>query len=304
MLFAAGCGGGSPAHHGPGAARSATPPTTTTTAPPSTDTSRARPASQLAASSAPTGADCRMSRPRVVSAQRVGRSITVQWELSARPPASCGEAGLLITARSLRGDMAALGAKGVGGIQPVVQLSGTARIIDIVGPIVPPYEADISLFAQRGGRVEARARVDAADDPSPASVQRALARRDACRADAGMPTDCRMPPAPGSRRLTRVTASSLARAVGQSMAGRSADLAIQHVMCRPTWSCTVRFTLDYGKYPMRVTYRLGGTPQPGCWTLRGWSFTKAGPEGAGLPRRASGASHVDDDDRRHRAARP
>jgi hypothetical protein len=282
-LAAAGCGGGSPAKSvhdaSPQAVKRGEPPAT---AAPATPTATGAPAASTAAP--PVASGCRMPRPRIVSARRVGRSITVQWELSALPPANCGQAALLITARSLTGDTAALSEQGSnGGGRQVRARSGTARLIDIVGPIMPPYEADISLFAQRGGRIEARSQVQADNDPSPANVQQEIARRDACRADAGMPTKCRMPPAPGASKLTGVTATSLARAVRQSMDGHSADLAIQHVACRPAWSCTVRFTLDYGKAPMRVTYALGGTPERGCWTLRGWSFTKAGPKGAGLP---------------------
>jgi hypothetical protein len=175
-----------------------------------------------------------------------------------------------------------------GGAMPIRSLSGTVRLIDIVGPIMPPYEADISLFTQRGGRVEARGPVQGINDPSPAAVQREIARRDACRADAGMPTDCHFPRVSGARRLTGVSRRSLARAVRQTMTGSSADIAIRHVTCRPAWSCTVSFTLDYGRYPMRVTYRLGGTPARGCWTLRGWSFRTPGPSGEGLPTPSTG----------------
>jgi hypothetical protein len=261
-LVAAGCGSGKPS---------------TTTA-----------ATATAPASLKTGA-CRMPRPHVVSATRDGRTITVRWELSARPPASCGQAGLLITARSLTGDMPALPPKGSnGGGMPISGLTGTTRLIDIVGPIMPPYEADISLFTQRGGRVEARGPVQATDDPSPAAVQREIARREACRPDAGKPSDCRIYPLSGARRLTGVTAGSLARAVRQTMAGSSADIAVEHVTCRPAWACTVTFTLDDGRYPMRVTYRLDGTPARGCWTLRGWSFTTPGPSGEGLPTPSTG----------------
>jgi hypothetical protein len=292
VAFAAGgCGGGassSPAHHAsaPQDVRSPQPrmppqgaaATSTTSAP--TSSGSAAPA---------VGGGCRLPRPRVVAARRVGRVISVQWAVSERPPASCGRVGLLVTARSLTASMGALPERGSnGGTKLLGALAGTARMIDIVGPIMPPYEADISLFGERGGRVEARAPVAATDDPSPQAVRTEIRRREACRADAGLPSDCHIPAVMGAHRLIGVTSHALARAVHVRLAGFSADIAVQRVSCRPEWSCTARFTLDYGKYPMRVTYRLGGTPARGCWTLRGWSFTKPGPSGEGLPTPSTG----------------
>jgi hypothetical protein len=231
---------------------------------------------------------CRMPQPRVVAAKRVGRTITVQWSVSARPPAACGRVGLLITARSLTGDMPALPARGTnGGGVELGSTSGTAKLIDIVGPIMPPYEADVSLFSQHGGEARANAPVSATDDPSRAAVRKEIRRREACGADAGHPSTCHFSPLNPTVPLSGVTARSLARAVRQQMADRSADIAVQHVTCRPAWRCTVAFTLDYGRYPMRVTYRLRGTA-PGCWTLNGWSFTKPGPNGAALPTPSTG----------------
>jgi hypothetical protein len=169
-------------------------------------------------------------------------------------------------------------------------LSGTTRLIDIVGPIMPPYEANVSLHTERGDRVDARAPVTATDDPSPELVRAELKRREACRGDAGQPSNCHFPaPGPGrDQRLTGVTAASLARSVAKSLANQSAGLAVDSVACRRAWSCTAQFTLGYGRHRMRVTYRLRGAGAPKCWRVSGWSFRKAGPSGAALPTPSTG----------------
>ena len=237
-----------------------------------------------------------MPQVKVVSARRVGRVITVRWAVASHPPAACGPVEILVTARSLTAAMPALGARdsSTGSSAPLHDLSGATPLHDIVGPIMPPYEADVSLFSGRGERVEARGPVAATDDPGPEQVRAEVKRRETCRGDAGDPGDCHLrAPATGvDEPLTGVTSASLARAVTKSLTTNGgSDLAVDSVACRPAWSCTAQFTLDYGRYRMRVTYRLRSGGAPKCWTVSGWRFTKAGPAGAALPIPSTGCIH-------------
>jgi hypothetical protein len=194
-----------------------------------------------------------------------------------------------VTGRSLSAQDPALSATNDGGAMPLAATSGTTALHPIVGPLMPPYEADVSVFAQAGASTQVRAPVAASDDPPASAVRRVLAARARCRADAGNPGTCRFSALRIPRRiLVGVSAGSLATSVRDALSGRSADLEVQHVRCRPRWRCTASFTLDYGRYPMRVTYAIGGTSARGCWTIRGWSFTTAGPKGEALPVPSSG----------------
>jgi hypothetical protein len=234
-----------------------------------------------------------MPKVKVVSARRVGRAITVRWAVASRPPAACEPVEILVTARSLTAAMPALAARDsqTGSAAPLRDLSGATPLHDIIGPIMPPYQADVSLFSARGERVEARGPVTATDDPSPERVRAEVKRREICQGGAGQPGDCHLPaPAGGvDEPLTGVTAASLARAVSKRLTtDGGSDLAVDSVACKPAWSCTARFTLNYGRYGMRVTYRLRGGGTPGCWRLSGWHFTKPGPAGAALPAPSNG----------------
>ena len=186
---------------------------------------------------------------------------------------------MLVTARSLTADGPALVAHGASGAALTDATPKISRI-DVVGPPVPPYEATVSLFSASGRRDQTRVRVTSVDGPSPAQVQAEVRRREACRADAGNPGRCEFPKVTPDRPLTGVTATSLARAVTARLSN-TGGVSVKGVTCRAAWSRAARFTLS--GTPMRVTYRLRSAGAPGCWRLRGWSFTTRGPSNAALP---------------------
>lgn len=286
-LVGAGCGSTEPSSD----ARVSTLTTTATATPPPTPASVVTQPS-TATATAPAG--CGLPQVQIVSARRVGRAITVHWAVTRQPPAACGDVWILVTARSLTAAMPAMGARdsNTGGEVPLRDLSGSTQIRDIVGPIMPPYEADVSLFSNRGERVEVRRRVSATDDPSPEQVRAETRRREACQAGAGRVGECRPPTPPGvvDAPLTGVTAGELARAVGKAMFGGSYgdELAVKSVTCTPAWSCRVRMTLNWGRQPISATYVLRSAGRPGCWRVSGWRVTRATRPGTGLPTPSNG----------------
>ena len=272
-VMVTGCGASEPSaeHRASSATANASPATTSASGTPA----------------APASA-CGMPQVKVVSARRVGRGITVRWAVAGRPPAACGRVAILVTARSLTAAMPAMGARDsrTGSEVLLRDLSGTTAISDIIGPIMPPYEADVSLFSERGERIEARGPVSATDDPGPEQVRAEIKRREACQAGAGRVGECRLlvPDGVVDSPLTGVTAVSLARAVTKRISsGYGDDLDIKSVTCTPAWSCSARLTLNWGREPIRVTYRLRGGGRPACWRVSGWHVAKAGSAGTALP---------------------
>jgi hypothetical protein len=204
---------------------------------------------------------------------------------------------ILVTARSLTAAMPAMAARDsrTGSAVLLHDLSGTTPISDIIGPIMPPYEADVSIFSERGERIEARGPVSATDDPGPEQVRAEIKRREACQAGAGRVGDCRLPVPDGTVNspLTGVTAVPLARAVAKRISsGYGDDLNVKSVTCTPAWSCRARITLNWGREPIRVTFRLRGGGRPTCWRVSGWHVTQAGRVGTALPTLPNGC--VDD----------
>ena len=228
-LVGAGCGSSEPSSDARVSPTTRSASATPAAAAP-TATAVTQPSTEASSPGAPAG--CGMPQVRIVSARRVGRAITVDWAVVDQPPSECGQVWILVTARSLSAGLPAMGARdsNTGGEVPLRRLSGSTRIRDIMGPIMPPYEADVSLFSARGERIEVRRRVSATDDPSPEQVRAEIRPREACQAGAGRVGECR-PPAPDGvvdEPLTGVTAGELASAVAKRISsGYGDDLSVK-----------------------------------------------------------------------------